>query len=88
VANLVHRNDVEFPAFQGADRSVEKPGRDFVRFQWLKTSRTTRANALEPQDDAGTAPLQPCTTAEISEFQFQVCQQSGVGRQRFASQRV
>ena len=60
-------------------------------FERLKTRRTPRPDALKPQNDARTADpasLQPCATAEISEFQPQARQESDVGWQRLAFQRV
>ncbi|WP_291560453.1 hypothetical protein [Bradyrhizobium sp.] len=57
----------------------------------MKTRRTPWPDALKPQNDAGTADpasLQPCATAEISEFQPQARQESDVGWQHLAFQRV
>jgi hypothetical protein len=85
-ANFIHGNDVVSPPFQRANSSIEKFGCDFMRFQWLEARPTSRSNALEPKDDTGAAPVQPGATAEIGEFQLQVRQKSGIGRQCLAFQ--
>jgi hypothetical protein len=62
-----------------------------VGFERLKTRRAPWPDALKPQNDARTADpasLQPSATAEISEFQPQARQESDVGWQHLAFQRV
>ena len=86
-ASLVHRHDIKFPALQRPDRSIEKFGRDFPRFERLKRRRAPRAHALKPQNHAGAAgpaSPQPWHAAEIGEFQFQACQETDIGWQRVA----
>ena len=84
-ANLIHIDNVIFPALQRPQYSIEKSRGNFAGLERLKTAGAPGAHAFEPQDGARAAAFSPAAAAEIGELEPQTPQQYVVGWQVPAS---
>ena len=56
---VVHADDVEFPALERADGAIQKFWRDLIGEQRLEPPAMSRPHALKTQDDSGAAGPAP-----------------------------